>query len=73
MVKKAKIEEGSIGIETAKDLVEEGIEQGGHLSNIALFQPLPTELGVDKTVFIDYRPISTLSHGSVIEFSIPAQ
>ena len=43
----------------------------GHGVNLALFDPVKIDTGVQKVEWIEYRPISQVTSGSVIEFQIP--
>ena len=43
----------------------------GHQSNLALFHPLPVDTGVESIQWIEYRPVSQLTHGSFVEFNVP--
>lgn len=43
----------------------------GHQSNLALFAPVKVDTGIEKIEWVDYRPISPISRGSVIDFFVP--
>jgi len=72
-IKKPHIDTVSLGAENDKQLAAEGIDETGFLSNIDLFEPLPTELGIADAHYQDIRPTSAINQGSVIEFCVPAQ
>ena len=42
----------------------------GHSSNLALFTPKPVDAAINEVQFVEYRPVTQLSHGSPIEFNI---
>ena len=42
----------------------------GHQSNLALFHPLPVDTGVESIQWIEYRPVSQLNNGSIVEFNV---
>ena len=71
--KKAKLDENSVGTEKIKVGDEEEEEDIGFLTNISLFEPLPTELGVEKTLQAEYRPINSVNELSVLEICVPAK
>ena len=72
-VKKTKMDAHSIGMERIKAGDEEVEEEMGVLDNIALFQQLPTELGIESMDMVEYRPANTIIDGSVIEINVPCQ
>ena len=43
----------------------------GHQSNLALFQKPYVDTAIRNVEWIDYRPVSQIGRGSVIEFSVP--
>ena len=42
----------------------------GHSSNLALFTPKPVDAAINEVQFVEYRPVTQLSHGSPIQFNI---
>ena len=38
---------------------------------LALFKTIPHDLGIESVKWIDYRPVSQLTHGAAVTFSIP--
>ena len=72
-IKKAKIDTSSIAREKIEVGDEKEEEDMGYLTNIALFQEIPTELGIEKSEMVEFRPINCISELGVLEICVPAR
>ena len=72
-VKKARFDNASITREKIEAGGEEEEEDMGYLTNIGLFQELPTELGINKASMEEYRPSNSINELGILEICVPAR